>query len=239
MHQGRSSLPTLLVRRLPAALALVSLTAAVPALAAERSFPVGNFTGVTLSGSPDVEVRTGVATSVVAQGEAADLDRLDIRVEGDRLVIATKPGSWNWSARRGVRVRVGMQAVSGAAISGAGTMSVDRVAGPFSARISGSGDMRLPSVDSETLTLATSGSGDMTVAGRCGAGTVSVTGSGNIDAGGLTCRTLAATVTGSGDITAAATDTATLRVTGSGDIAVTGGARCTAKSTGSGTTSCR
>lgn len=211
----------------------------MPAFAAERSFPVGDFTEIVLSGSPDVEVRTGVAPSVVAVGEPADLDRMDIRVEGTRLVIGTKPGNWNWSSRKGVAVRVGARTVRAAVISGSGDMSVDRVKGDFRGRISGSGGFSLPSIDSDVLELALSGSGDMVAAGRCGDGTFSISGSGDINATGLTCRTLQASVTGSGDIDARATDTANLRVTGSGDIAVTGGARCTSKSTGSGTTSCR
>jgi hypothetical protein len=231
------------VRRLSASTAaLLSgplLLAASPVLAAERSFPVGSFTEIVVAGSTDVEVRTGVATSVVAEGEQADLDRLDIRVDGPRLVIDTKSGSWNWSSRKGVVVRVGTKTLSSAAISGSGDMSVDRVNGPFRGRISGSGDMRLPSVQSDTLSLSLSGSGDMLVAGRCGSANLNTTGSGDINAAGLTCRTVAVSSTGSGDIAAVATETASLRTTGSGDISVTGGARCTTSATGSGTTSCR
>jgi hypothetical protein len=217
--------------------AAISLAAA-PTLAAERSFPVGAFSEVTVSGSMDVTVRTGVAPSVVATGDAADLDRLDIRVEGDRLIVSNKPGNWNWSRREGVTVAIGTQALVGASLSGSGDLSVDRVRGPFRGRISGSGDIRLPAVDSPELSLSISGSGDMAVAGSCGRATISVSGSGDIDGSGLTCRTLSASVSGSGDISARATETADLRAAGSGDISVTGGARCTTRSTGSSNISC-
>ena len=219
-------------------LAAASILVAAPALAAERSFPVSDFSEIVLAGSPDVTVTTGGRAAVVATGSDSDLDRLDIKVDGKRLLIGTKPGSWNWSSRDGVKIRVSVPTLAAATISGSGDIRVDRVNGPFAGRISGSGEMELPSVDSPTFSLAISGSGDMEAAGRCGTGSLSVTGSGDIDASRLTCGTLTATTTGSGDIDARSTDTATLRVTGSGDITVTGGARCTTKTTGSGTTRC-
>ena len=219
-------------------LALLLTFAAAPAVAAERRFPVSDFTEIVLAGSPDVTVTTGGRPSVVASGEAAELDRLDIRVDGKRLLIGTKPGRWTGSRKEDVKIRVSTAVVSAAVISGSGSILIDRVRGPFSGRISGSGEMDLPSVDSPSLTLAISGSGDMDVAGRCGTGNFAISGSGDIDATALTCTDLTATTTGSGDIEARATGTATLRVTGSGDITVTGGARCTSRSTGSGTTRC-
>lgn len=228
-----------LVRRSSAFLALLPILLAAPALAAERSFPVGAFSAVVLSGSPDVVVTTGAAHSVKAEGADADLDRLDIKVEDGRLIIDTKSGSWNWSSRDGVRVRVTAPNLSAASISGSGDMQVGPVKGDFAGRISGSGDMAVASVDAPTLSLSLSGSGDILVgAGRCGSGNFSTTGSGDINAAKVQCETLSVSSTGSGDVVAQATGTATLRTTGSGDIRVTGGARCTTRSSGSGSTAC-
>jgi hypothetical protein len=217
---------------------MLLLSFAAPAVAAERSFPVSGFTEIVLAGSPDVTVTTGGLPLVMASGEAADLDRLDIRVDGRRLLIGTRPGRRAMSRKGNVRIRVSTAEVSAAVVSGSGSIRIDRVSGPFSGRISGSGEMSLPAVDSSTLTLAISGSGDMDAAGRCGSGNFSISGSGDIDAAALNCADLTATTTGSGDIEARATGRATLRVTGSGDILVSGGARCTSRSTGSGTTRC-
>jgi hypothetical protein len=224
--------------RLPLVLLSATLIAS-PALAAERSFPVGAFSAVVLSGSPDVIVTTGAGPSVVAQGADSDLDRLDIKVEGGRLIIATKSGSWNWSSRDGVTVRVSAPNLTAASISGSGDMKVGAVKGNFEGRISGSGDLQIASVDAPSLSLSISGSGDISVGGgRCGAGNLTITGSGDIDAGRVRCETLSVSSTGSGDVSAQASGTATVRTTGSGDISVTGGARCTSRSTGSGSISC-
>lgn len=212
---------------------------AAPALAAERSFAVGPFSQVVLSGSMDVVVTTGTATSVRAEGAAADLDRLDIQVKGDALVIATKSGNWNWSSRDKLTVRVSAPNVSAASISGSGDMEVGPTKGSFTGRISGSGDMTVASVDAAQLGLSISGSGDISVGGgRCGTGTFSSSGSGDVSAGRVRCETVTVTTSGSGDMEVQATGTAALRTSGSGDITVTGGARCTSRSSGSGTISC-
>ncbi len=220
-------------------LAIILAITAAPAFAAERNFPVTDFDQIVLAGSTDITVTTGSRASVVAVGADADLDRMDIRVEGNRLLVGTKRGNWNWTTREGVKLRVTVPNLSAATISGSGDMDINRVTGPFSGRVSGSGDLSIASVDAATLNLAISGSGEIEAAsGRCGTGSYSTTGSGDIEASKVRCETLTATVTGSGNIDGQATGTAKLRVTGSGNISVIGGARCTTSTTGSGTTRC-
>jgi hypothetical protein len=236
---GRLSLRSPLVRRSSAALAILPLLLAAPALAAERSFSVGAFSEVVLSGWPNVVVTAGAAQSVRAEGAAADLERLDIEVRGKTLVIETRSGSRNRASREGVTVHVSAPELSDVSISGSGDMQVGAVTGDFSAHISGSGDMTIAAVDAPSLSIWLTGSGDLAVSGgTCRAGSFSTTGSGDIDAARVRCDTLTLSSTGSGDIVAQATGTASLRTTGSGDIRVTGGARCTTRSSGSGSTAC-
>jgi len=210
---------------------------AVPASAAERSFPVGDFDRIILSGAADVRVSSGEDRAVVAIGDEPDLDRMDIRVENGALVIAQKRGFWRLGSRA-VQVKVRTPELTAATISGSGDLSVDRVRGPFVARISGAGDLRLDDVDATTLSMAISGSGTMTASGRCTSGSVRVSGSGNVNAGGLSCVDMEAMVSGSGNVTAGATGMAEVRITGSGNVAITGPAKCTTRTTGSGTVRC-
>ena len=117
----RTSLATILAAILASAIPL----AAAPAFAAERNFPVSDFDQLLLSGSTDVTVTTGSRASVVAVGADADIDRMDIRVEGNRLLIGTKRGSWSWTAREGVKVRVTVPNLTAATISGSGDVTQD------------------------------------------------------------------------------------------------------------------
>lgn len=222
---------------------LAILTAALfttaSAQAAERQFAVGDFDRILLAGSTEVDVRVGLRTAVTATGDAADLDRLEIRVRDGTLVIGTKPGRWTWRSRGGVRVAVSTPALAAATISGSGEMTVDRVSGDqFEGRMSGSGTLRLPDVAVGRFSLAMSGSGRAEAAGRCEVGEIRLSGSGRVAADRLACGTLSASVSGSGDVTAGATGTAALRVAGSGTIRTTGGARCTVRTSGSGRVHC-
>ncbi len=223
--------------RLSLALILSTLLTAPPVLAAERSFAISAFDRVDLEGSADVDIRTGLAPSVLATGEDKQLERLDIRVENGVLRIGQKRGSQGWGGKP-VRVAVTTGSLLSATLSGSGNMGVDRVTGPFSGRVSGSGTMLLPDLKASSLSLGISGAGDIKGAGSCDDAVVRLTGSGTIDASRLQCATLRVAVTGSGNVKARATGTADLAITGSGNIDVTGGARCTTRTTGSGTTRC-
>jgi len=222
---------------LPAIFA-AAVVATPPVHAAERTFPVTAFDRIIVLASSDVDVRTGVAPSVAASGAPADLERLDIKVEGGALVIGTRKGASRRMSRKPVTIRVTTQTLAAAVVSGSGDMTIDRVEGPFSGMISGSGDMDVGALQFPGVALAITGSGTMRAAGLCGSGAISITGSGNIDASGLRCRTAKACISGSGNVTLSATDTADLRVTGSGNVTLTGGARYTTTTTGSGTIRC-
>ena len=223
-----------------AAAGLASLAACGhPASAAERSFPVTAFDSVSVGGSENVVVTTGRAHAVVASGPQKRLDQLDIRVEGGTLKIRTRPGSWSWGMGEEVRIAVSLPELHGASVSGSADMVADRGSGrAFAAKVSGSGNLTIRQLVTDSATLAVSGSGDISVAGRCNRATMQVSGSGDISAPDLACRDLTAAVAGSGDIVARASGTATATASGSGNVTIRGGARCTSRESGSGEVSC-
>jgi hypothetical protein len=224
--------------RAPFILLLSAVIAATPAFAAERNFPVGGFTKIRLTGSPDVVVKTGPQPSVRATGAEADLERLEIVVRGSELQISQISGVWNWD-RGGIRIAVTVPQLEAASLVGSGDMEIDRIkGGAFSGDLRGSGDLALGAIDAGAVSLAIEGSGDISAAGRCDSGTFAVNGSGDIGAAGLRCRTATVTLQGSGDIAVGATATATVALNGSGNVSVTGGARCTTSKRGSGDVSC-
>lgn len=226
--------------RLFAAAALGTSLLAAPVAAAERSFPVTDFHGVTLAGSPDVTVTTGRTASVRASGSDAALDRLEIVVEGGTLKIGTRHGlDWSWRDHGPVRIAITVPMLRSVDVAGSGDVIVDSVrVRDFAANITGSGSLRVAALDADMTSFNIAGSGTITAAGRCGAGTAKIAGSGELKLAALHCATLSASIAGSGSIDAFATQTATLATMGSGDIRLTGGARCTVSSAGSGTAHC-
>ena len=221
-------------------IAAAVLFTAVPALAAERGFQVGDFHGLSLAGSPDVTVTTGHAPSVHATGSDVALDRLDIGVEGGTLKIGTKRGlDWSWKDHGRVTIVITVPMLREVAIAGSGDVTVDTVkVRDFAGTVAGSGSLHLPALDADHASFEVTGSGTIAATGRCGSGTAKITGSGDLKLAALKCATLSANVTGSGSIDAFATQTAAVATMGSGDINITGGARCTVSSAGSGKAKC-
>jgi hypothetical protein len=241
------------------ALLATVMLAAVPVVAAERSFPNTGFTHVVIEGSDNAVIRKG-GFSVVASGETADLDQLSVRQDGTTLRIGRKREGWRLRSKD-VALMISLPALAAVTVSGSGDVAVADQAGTggdvalrvsgsgnlavpavqaraLSASISGSGNMAVGGVSAQTVATALSGSGDMAVAGRCTSLDARLSGSGDLDTSRLACTDASVSTSGSGDVSLRATGTVTARTSGSGDILVAGGARCTSRSSGSGVIRC-
>lgn len=203
-----------------------------------RSYQVADFTGVSLRGADDVEIRTG-AFSVTAEGDSALLDKLEVRKDGNTLRIGRKDGDWNWGGDKGARIIVTLPALASADIAGSGDMTIDQAKGDFSGAVAGSGNMTLASLAGGRADLSIAGSGDISVSGgTASALDVSIAGSGNVKAPGLKAMSADISIAGSGNVRAQVSGTADISLVGSGDVELTGGAKCTVSSMGSGDARC-
>lgn len=228
-----------MMRAVLSLVSLATLAACLPSASAadnaSRTFAVSGFNAVRLAGSDNVRVIRGPAFSVQARGTADILDHLDIRKDGNTLIVSRK---WSWS-RGSATVTVTMPVISAADVAGSGDLSVDRADGAqFDASLTGSGDLSIASVDAGSLKLRVTGSGDAAATGRARTAAFSVTGSGSITADQLTAGTASLSVMGSGDVSARATQSATLTVAGSGDATVQGTRNCSISKSGSGEARC-
>ena len=205
-----------------------------------RSFQVAGFDRMNLAGSPNVVVAVGGQPSVRAEGDAADLERLEIIVVDGELRIGMRPGSSGWfGSHRSITVHVTVPGLRAAAISGSGDIAVDRVQGQaFTATVGGSGDLDVRELRVAEASFALTGSGGIRAVGGAQRASLSLNGSGDLSLAGFEAGEATVALIGSGDVALRATGTAQLRLTGSGDIAIAGGARCTVSRTGSGDVTC-
>jgi hypothetical protein len=135
----------------PALLLLTAAIAAAPANAAERRFDASGFDKVAVGGSDNVSVRQGNGYSVIASGEAADLDKLEVRVEKGVLHIGRKKGNWGWGGKD-VNVAVTLPALHGLSLAGSADVQADKGSGDtFDIRVAGSGNLMLASLDTRAL----------------------------------------------------------------------------------------
>lgn len=223
--------------RLSIIAAVVAIAASAPASAEQRRFPMTGYDRVAVAGSDDVVITRG-AFSVVGDGDEAELDRLEIKVEDGVLKIGRKSGNWGWN-NKDVKLSVALPALHGLTVSGSSEVTAERGEGErFALKISGSGAVNMRLLDVKTADITLSGSGNLVAAGRCGALNLVMSGSGDANLAQLKCTNAAIRVSGSADVAAFATGQASVRVSGSGDVVLTGGARCTKAVSGSGEVQC-
>ncbi|MBX3594786.1 head GIN domain-containing protein [Sphingomonas sp.] len=202
-----------------------------------RSYQVAGFTGVSLRGSDNVEVRAG-PFAVTAEGDATLLDRLEIRKDGDTLRIGRKSDSWNWGKGQHAKVIVTLPRLVSASVAGSGDMNVARAQGDLDASIAGSGNLRIAEYRGGKADLSIAGSGDLAIAGLASVVDISIAGSGDVDAPNLKAEKSDISIAGSGNVRAQVTGTADISIVGSGDAVLTGGAKCSVSAMGSGKARC-
>jgi hypothetical protein len=241
------------MRKLVAAAAIAACTATSacgrersedPGPTISRNFPVGNFTQVEVAGPFDVNIHTGANPGVSAQGNQKLIERLEVEVRGDKLLIHARNehrwfGGWHSTRGRGT-ISVTVPMIEAATLAGAGDLNVDNVKGDrFEGQIAGSGDLKLGSVEVGSLKLGIAGSGGATARqGKARQAEYEIAGSGDVDAQSIQVEELKASIAGSGGIKAHASKSADVDIMGSGDVDVVGGAKCSISKAGSGNVNC-
>lgn len=206
-----------------------------------RDFPVESFDRVSLAGSHNVIVTVGGAPSVRAEGDAKQIERLDIRVEDGELKIGTRKTNGISFSResKGVTIHVTAPSLSGAMLAGSGDLRIDKVEGNrFSAAIAGSGDIEVGALRVTEADFKIGGSGGIRATGVAESSNISVAGSGDLELGALETQRTKVSLAGSGDVHARASETAEVSIMGSGDVRMAGTAKCSISKMGSGDVHC-
>jgi hypothetical protein len=207
-----------------------------------RSYPVGQFDRIEVSGPYEVTVATGSAPSVRATGNENMLERLVVEIENGALKIhprKTKGLGMMWSNNGSVKVAVTAPALSAAGIAGSGGVTIDRISGPsFDGSVAGSGDLKVARLDVQNLKMSIGGSGEIEAAGRASNASYEISGSGDIRAAQVAAEHAKVSIAGSGSVAGHATATAKVDIAGSGDVKMTGGAQCQVSKVGSGDVDC-
>jgi Putative auto-transporter adhesin, head GIN domain len=183
-------------------------------IAATQVRDVAAFNSVELAGSNNVVIRVGEKQSVVVKADSNLLDRVTTQVQSGRLVIANTPGSF--TTRSPMSVEVTVPTLTALTLTGSGNIVVD-------------------GIETESLTVTFPGSGTFTASGTVTRLDVTVSGSGTVQFTRLVATDVRAVVSGSGSIFITATKSLDAAVSGSGAILYAGNPQDVTKSvTGTG-----
>lgn len=241
MHRQQIGIGRRRLRLIRNLAALLALSAAVPALGAERGFTVTGFDRIRVEGPYRVTVATGTAPAARATGAQRALDSVSIRVDGRTLSIR-RDSSWGGYPGESdgpVTIAIATPALTGATLNGGGSLTIDRMRGAqITLFAAGSGEIAIGRVETDMLNAAVAGSGGIRIAGTAATARIVVRGSGDVAAEGLSASDAEVTSDGAGTVTLAARRSAKVTATGTGTVTVTGDPACTVHATGSGTVSC-
>ena len=216
----------------------LSLSLALPgaADAATRNFGIADFTKVRVDAPFKVVLSTGVAPFAKATGSSAALDRVDIQVQGNTLIVrsASSWGGYPDENPGPVEVSIGTHELNSAWVNGAGSLMVDRVRGlNFAATVQGSGRIEISSADTDQMTVGLAGSGSAKLAGRAKQLTAVIRGIGALDAASLSANDATIGAQGAATVDANVTDSATVDAVGPATIRLAGRPACKLKVSGS------
>jgi hypothetical protein len=174
---------------------------------------VAPFTSVELAGANTLVINVGEPRSVVVTGDDNLVDRVTTVVTNGRLVVDNIA---SFTTKAPMRVAISVPSLASVELNGAGTVTVDGIAGDdFSAELTGDG------------TLVASGTVRRLVAVLAGTGT--------LDLHDLVATDGAVQLQGTGTIRAHATAILDATLTGTGTILYRGDPTVTMRNTGTGT----
>jgi hypothetical protein len=213
---------------------------ATAAPAAVRDFRMNGFDKVDLAAAATVQVRSGGGFAVRADGDDDLIRRLDIRVRQGTLVIAWLPNEAPRTLHnQHLTIAVTMPRIAGASVSGAGTVTVDRVEAPdFAGRVGGAGTLRIGALKAGQASLDVGGAGQLEVAGTANRLVAHLSGVGSIKAGALAARAGLIDMSGTSSVAARVNGPVEVKLSGVGSVTVLGQPQCVVRKSGWGSVRC-
>lgn len=181
-----------------------------------------NYDRVTLIGSPDVELVSGIEGNITIKAESNIIPFVETIVKDNELIIRFKENH-NYTTNKGVKIIVPIQDISNIALKGSGDIYGEHVFKDSNLNVSvnGSGDISIH-VENDNLNAEVIGSGDIKIKGKTNRFNGKVEGSGDLEAKNLKAKSSNLQVNGSGDIESTTENEVNANLTGSGDIKVYG-----------------
>ena len=210
-----------------ALLCLFLLTAS--AAPQEKIFLVTGFERVRVDGPFVVEIVRG-PTHAKAEGNARQLNRLDIHVDGTTLVVGAGAEGWNLARGESAgspKITLTVPALRGLLVNGGGQVRVADMRGSrVDVAVSGGGTIEVAALQSDDLNLTLTGTGRIAVAGASRRGRLRSNGAGMIDAPGLLIGDATIVSESSGELSIGVRYTVRVFALGLGKVSIKGTPEC-------------
>ncbi|HRJ30306.1 MAG TPA: head GIN domain-containing protein [Cyclobacteriaceae bacterium] len=180
------------------------------------------FNRISFGVSGNAYVKQGSTQRVEIEGNKETLEKIEVKVEGGKLVIRSKDrwGSWSWGKEDRISVYITAKDIRGLSVSGSGDMETQTkiVTGDLDLKVSGSGSLKAE-VEANNLDASVSGSGRIKLRGKCNNMESGISGSGDVEADIAIANKLDVSISGSGKLIATGkANNVKTSISGSGSI---------------------
>jgi hypothetical protein len=182
---------------------------------------------VRFAAEGDLEIVTGATPGVVIEADdEVALEELEVRVQGDRLVVRQREedgGPFAWIGRDSIRVRVIVRDLEHVEFAGSGDLHVSDVRdGDLEVEIAGHADCVLEALDLDRLFVEIAGRAECEVSGVARRQSVAIAGAGDYRGLGLETERTDVALSGMGDVEVHVNERLEAAVSGMGDVAYKG-----------------
>lgn len=190
------------------------------------------FNQIKLNDRGTLYLTQGDKESVVIECNSDDMDRIDVHVKGNALILEQDKGFFGRSVD--VVYHVTFKDLEKVKISGSGSLNSDRIhVDNIYFGISGSGDVRIDDLEAESIELKISGSGEANLSGEASHQKITISGSGDVFSEKLMGENVTINISGSGKARIFASEELNIRASGSGKVIYFGDPRVQTTSSGS------
>ncbi len=243
-------------------LAVAMMMATVSIAQTRETRSVDTFTKISFRVPGKLYLKQGSPQKVELEGDREELEKIETRVEGGRLIIGNEEKWFNlgWHDDDEVNIYITVKDIDGLNVSGSGDLIAQTklIGNDFDLKVSGSGSLQAEIEAQGDIEGDVSGSGDINLKGKCrnydsdvsGSGKIDlsltiadkasfgVSGSGKILASG-SAQSVKTSISGSGKVLAAnlEADKCDVRISGSGDVEINVKSELDATISGSGSVS--
>lgn len=221
-----------MLRGLSAIIALALSSALQLAHAETKTYPADGVTRIQFKVPGDLLIREGTQEKLVIDAEPKVLQKLDVIIKGDKLILTSKDG---FKTDKGLKFILTLKSFRSLNNEGSGNAVIENFSGKdIDVETAGSGDIQLKNIKVPRLAIAIKGSGNVTAGGSGKTIDARIDGSGRIDAVNFHAQSAQARIGGSGNITVHADKDLTAAISGAGNIEYQGKAKVTQSITGAG-----
>ncbi len=189
---------------------------------AKDAFEVSNFNAIEASVAANIRITQSANTSVTAEGSEEMLDRLEVRMEGNRLLLGMEERFWKRLRKNAhkLTIRIATPILTEIDFEGVGNITIE---GTFNTpqlaiKCEGVGNLTAHNLESEQVKISSEGVGNTTVGGKAGKVEIDSEGVGNVDAAKLIAREAIVSSQGVGNVSCYASDFLSIRSQGVGSV---------------------